>query len=229
LRVFKRYLLQFGILDAERNQSDPFGLFPGERFAGEKIVFHLGETAQQRPNDAGDVTRCDAEPGVAVHDPCGPPTDRHVSQNANYKTGSDRNTVDRRNDRLVAVDDVVDEILGLFPGRHACHGIIKNALDQLEIAAGGKCLPCARYDDRVDVGIIVDIAPDIGELGMRFGIDRIIGFRPVEGQPQYALRGIVGLEPGVGGVMIGHGTPYAVHSRAACACRYQLFLTDVRI
>ena len=176
-----------------------------QRLAGQQIVFRLGKPAQQRPDDAGDIAGRDAKPGVTVDDARGLSADRDVGEDADDEAGADRDAVDGRDDRLVAVDDVVDEVLGLLPGRHARDRIVENALDQLEIAAGRKRLAGAGDDDRVDVGIVVDVAPDMRELGMGLRIDRIVGLGPIECQPQDSLRWIIDLQAGVGGITVGHG------------------------
>src|SRR5664279_2771444 len=200
----ERDLLQIGILDAQRNQPDPLRLRAGQRLAGEQVIFRLGKPAQQRPDDAGDIAGRDPEPGVAIDDARGLSADRHVGEDADHQSGTDRDAVDRRDDRLVAIDDVVDEILGFLPCRHARDRIVEDALDQLKIAAGRKRLAGAGNDHRVDIGIVVDVSPYVGELGMGFRIDRIVGLGPVECDTKNALRWIIQLQSGVGLVTLGH-------------------------
>jgi hypothetical protein len=60
---------------------------------------------------------------------------------------------------------------------------------------------------RIDIGIVIDVAPDVGELRMCFGVDRIVGLGPVEGQPKNALRRILECQSGIGGIAIGHLYP----------------------
>ena len=100
-------------LDAQRHQADPLGLLAGQRLAGQQVVLGLGHAAQQRPDDRRVVAGRDAEPGVPVDDPGVRRGDRHVGEQADDQPGADRRALDRRHDRLRAVDDVVDEVAGL--------------------------------------------------------------------------------------------------------------------
>src|SRR5579872_5268546 len=160
---------------------------------------------------------------------------RYVSEDAHDEAGAHCNAIDGRDDRLVAIDDVVDEVFGFLPGRHAGHRIVENALDQLKIAAGRKSLAGSGDDDGVDIGILIDVAPDMGQLGVGFGINGVVGFRPIEGEPQNSLRRVFDLQLGVGGVSVGHYTPLlSIIGQVwpfvrLWASRNGSFRTDVRI
>lgn len=168
---FKSGLLQISVLDAQRHKADTLSLFAGERFAGQKIIFRFRKAAQQRPNNAGDIAGRNAKSRMTVDDAGRLSRDRNVREYADNETRADRNPVDRRNDRLVAVDDVVDKVLGLLPSRHSGDGIVEDALDQLEVASCRKGLAGPGNDNGVDIGIVIDVAPDVGQLPMRLGVD----------------------------------------------------------
>jgi hypothetical protein len=59
----------------------------------------------------------------------------------------------------------------LFPGGHPDGRVVYDILEQLEIAAGREGFARTRHNDGVDIRIVVDIAPDIRELGVGFCID----------------------------------------------------------
>jgi len=63
--------------------------------------------------------------------------------------------------------------------------------NQAEITAGGKRLSRAGYNDRVDVGIAVDIDPHVRHLGMGFRVHGIKGLRAVKSDAQDAIRRVV--------------------------------------
>ena len=86
------------------------------------MVFGLGHAAQQRPDDARDVTGSDAEPGVSIDDAGRFSRDRNVGENSDDEPSPDRRSIDGRDDHLVAIDDVVDEVLGFLPRGHALIG-----------------------------------------------------------------------------------------------------------
>jgi hypothetical protein len=112
---------------------------------------------------------------------------RDVREKADGEAGADGNPVDRRNDGLVAIDDIVDKVFGLFPGCHPDSRVVNDVFEQFEVAAGRKRFACTRHDYGVDVRIVVDVAPNIRKLGVRFGIDRIIGLLTIKRQSKDPL------------------------------------------
>ena len=75
-------------------------------------------------------------------------------------------------------------------------------------------LPGPGDDNGVDVVVVVDVAPDVRELRVGLGIDGVVCLRPVEGDAHDPLRRIVDLQPGIGGVAVGHVTPLTRFSAA---------------
>ena len=81
--------------------------------AQEQVVLRLGEPAEERPHDHGVIAGRDAEPRVAVDDRRRRSGDADVREQRHREPGADCRAVDRRDDRLAAVDDVVDEVARL--------------------------------------------------------------------------------------------------------------------
>jgi hypothetical protein len=50
------------------------------------------------------------------------------------------------------------------------HSIIKQAFDQLEVATGGERFTCPGHDHCINIRIVIDIAPNVGELSARLRI-----------------------------------------------------------
>ena len=68
----------------------------GQRLAGEEIILRLGEAAQQRPDDAGDIARGNAKPGMTIDDTRRFSANRNVGKDADDQPGADGDAVDRR-------------------------------------------------------------------------------------------------------------------------------------
>ena len=132
--------------------------------------------------------------------------DRYVGQDGNHKARAGCRAIDRGNDRLVAVDDVVDEILGFFPRLHDLVRVANHVFDQAKITTGGKRLARTGHDDRVDVGVAVDVDPHVRHLGVGFGIDRVECLGPVERDAQDAIRRVVKFQFIVFCITIRHGS-----------------------
>ncbi len=120
---------------AERHEPDALRLCAVEGLAEEQVVLRLRQPAEERPHDHRVVARCDAELRVAVDDPRVGGHDRDVGEQADGEAGTDGRAGHRRDDRLRAVDDVVDEVARLVedaqPGR-----VIRRDLDhEVEVAA----------------------------------------------------------------------------------------------
>ena len=53
--------------------------------------------------------------------------DRYVREDADDEPGAYGDAVDGGYDRLIAIDYVVDEVLGFLPGRHPRDRVVENA------------------------------------------------------------------------------------------------------
>jgi hypothetical protein len=98
-------------------------------------------------------------------DPAKVPGARPAQQDSG-EAGADRGAVHRRDDRLGAVDDVVDEVAGLLEHPDADREVVGHVGDEVEVAAGGERLALAAHDDDPGVGVGVDHRPDVREVAV---------------------------------------------------------------
>ncbi|MBA7654540.1 hypothetical protein ES703_62420 [subsurface metagenome] len=193
------------IVDSHGYQANALGLFAGDCLARQKIILCLGHAAEQRPNDRRYVTCGNPQAGVPVNNLGSLACDRHVSQNSDNEPRTRGWAIDRRDDRLVAIDDVVNEILGFLPGSHHLVEVARYSFDQAEISPRRKRLASPRHDNRVDVGVAVDINPHVGHLRVRFRIHGVEGFGTIERDPKNTVRRIVEFQFVVFGIAVRHG------------------------
>ena len=127
--------------------------------------------------------------------------DADVGQQRHRQPGADRHAVDRRDDRLVEVDHVVDDVGGLAQVRAIASALPAVGLHHAEVAAGRERLAGAgdHGDARAVVG--VDGAPDLGQLPVQAGVGRVHHLGPVERDEQHAVRPALEAEVLVVGVV----------------------------
>src|SRR5262245_19847357 len=179
-RDFQAFGLELGVLDAHRYQADALGLFAVDRLAEQQVVLCLGHAAEQRPDDDGVVAGGDAEPGVAVDDLGLLRGDRHVGQDARDQARAYGGAAHGADDRLGAVDDVVDDVARLLPGPQKRVVVLHVLFDDVEVAAGREHLAAGALDDHaVDRVVAVDVAPHIDQLAMHDRVGRVVLFGAV--------------------------------------------------
>ena len=127
--------------------------------------------------------------------------DRDVGEQADDQAGADRRAVDRRHDRLRAVDDVVDEVARLAHHPRAHGVVVDHLLDQLEAAAGGERLARALDERDADRRVAVDRRQTSASSRCSVAAD---GVEPggVERDPQHAIGGPVETQRGELGVAL---------------------------
>ena len=131
--------------------------------------------------------------------------DRHVGEQPAHQAGADGGAAHRAHHRLAAVDDVVDEVARFLPNPGAGFEVGHHLLDHREVAAGGERTAGTGDDHRIDVGVGIDVAPDLAQFAMHDGIDRIEPFRAVaHGDAQHAWMRPIEEQAGVVGVAVGH-------------------------
>ena len=108
--------------------------------------------------------------------------------------------VHRRDDRLVAVDHVVDQVARLAPDTRTDLEVVGHVLDQREVAAGGESLALSAQDHGADLRIIADVAPDPGEFAMAV----VVGGGKLAGPAHHDLE---------------HRLPDALRRSASCSVR----------
>ncbi|MNN45260.1 hypothetical protein D3C81_1595860 [compost metagenome] len=149
---------------------------------------------------------------MAVDQPRGARRHRDIRQQRRYQPGTDGGTVDRRNDRLGAVDDVVDQVFRLAPDAGAGLEGVDHLFDHLEVAAGGEGLAGTAQHHGADRGVGVNIAPNAGDLVVAACIQRIQALGTVQRDAQDALARAVKRQAGIvligrarGGIAFRHG------------------------
>jgi enoyl-CoA hydratase len=122
----------------------------------------------------------DAEPRVTVDDPRARRRDADVREERYREAGSDCMTVDRRDDRLAAVDDVVDEVTSFVKDAHARCVVACDVLDEIEVAARAEHAVGAADEDDARLRVCVDRLPYACELAVRVVPDGIELLRVAE-------------------------------------------------
>src|SRR5262249_42535559 len=87
--------------------------------------------------------------------------------------GPDAGSLDGGDDRLGAVDDVVDEVARLLPDPRARRPVPRHGFDHAEVAAGGEDAAVAAQQRHRGLRVAVDVAPDLGQLAMPVGVERV--------------------------------------------------------
>jgi hypothetical protein len=111
-----------------------------------------------------------------------------VGQQRHHQAGPDGHPVDRRDDGLLAVDQVVHHVAHL--AEHARHPLVVADLagHHGQVAAGREGL--ARAGDHHGPGLLVpgDVGPDPGQLAVHRLVGGVIHFGPVHRDQQDAVR-----------------------------------------
>ena len=174
------------VLHAQRDQADALGLLAVDRLAEQQVVLGLGHAAEQRPDDHGVIAGGDAEPRVAVDDLGLLRGDRDVGQDAGDQARADGGAAHGADDRLGAVDDVVDDVARFLPGSEQRVVVLHVVLDQVEVAAGREHLAAGALDDHaIDRVVAVDVAPHVDQLGVHDGVGGVVLLRAIHGDPQH--------------------------------------------
>src|SRR5690242_6596470 len=105
-----------------------------------------------------------AQTGVTVDDARGLRGNRNIRKQATDEAGANCGAPHRADDRLRAVDDVVNEVAGLLP--HLVPEVVVGhaALDDGEVTASRKRPLAAAQDNSGNVLAVIDIAPDGDEF-----------------------------------------------------------------
>ena len=131
--------------------------------------------------------------------------DRDVGEQPADEAGADRRAAHGADDRLRAVDQVVDEVPRLLPVARARVEVVDDALDHVEVAAGGERLARTPKHGRGHALVRVDVAPHRLELAVHLLVGGIQPARARHGDAEHAGMRPVELKTLVVGVTIGHG------------------------
>ncbi len=189
---------QFGSLDAARDEADAFRLLAGDRFAQQQVVLGLGHAAEQRPDDRRVVTGRDAKAGMAIDDLRVLRGNRNVREKPRDQPGAHGRAMHCGDDRLVAVDHVVDQVARFAPDARTNLEVGGHVLHQREVASRRKTLALASQDDGANLGVVTDVTPD----ARQFPVAVVIRGGELAGSAHYHLEhGLGMLGEGQGGVV----------------------------
>jgi enoyl-CoA hydratase len=180
----ERALLELVRGNAERDEADPLRLLAADRLAQEQVVFRLRHPAEQGPHENRMVTGRDAQSGVAVDDARARCRDAHVREQRHRQACADCRAVDRRDNRLAAVDDVVDEVARLVEHAEPRVPVARDVLDEREVAAGAERAAGAADEDDARLLVPVDLLPDLGEVPVRLVADGVELAGRVQREPE---------------------------------------------
>jgi len=103
---------------------------------------------------------------MAVDDPRVLRRDGNVRQEADHQPRADGRAMHCGNDDLGAIDHVVDDIARLAPDPRAHVGLVGDVLHEREVAAGREPASGTADDGHPDIGVAIDVAPDVGQLAV---------------------------------------------------------------
>ncbi|CKT30905.1 Uncharacterised protein [Mycobacterium tuberculosis] len=193
------------VVDADGDQTDAFGLLPGQRLAGQQVVLGLGHADQQGPADRRVIPRGDPEFGVPIDDLRGAARHRNVGEQRDNQTRTDGRAPNRRHHRLVEVDQVEHQVAGLAHDAQPALVVADGFGDQVETAAGGKGLAFTADQDHAHGRVAIDHRPDVGKVAVHVRPDRV---QPggVQHQLQHAFvtRLVVDFAAQAGEVVVGN-------------------------
>src|SRR5262249_59428463 len=89
--------------------------------------------------------------------------------------------INRRNDWLVQIGDVMHDVRGLFHGHGNALDIALERLDHIQVASGRKRRTSTGYDDHMGGRIVSDIEPDARQLPVQPRVRGVVGLRAING------------------------------------------------
>ena len=119
------------------------------------------------------VTGDDADAGVAVDDPGVASSNGDVGEQPHDQSSTDCRAFHRGDDRLGAVDRVVDQVARLTPDGGPVLEAADDVVDHVEVTAGRERPAFTAHDDDIDLGVLVDGQPDVGELPVHPTVGRV--------------------------------------------------------
>ena len=101
--------------------------------------------------------------------------DRHVTQQCDVGGKTERVTVDGGDDRLFDIEQVLDHppAIGHHDSSAAAAFVLGRLVTAGQIAAHGKRLACPGQQNRVDVTVLGQVQPDLLELVVECGVNRV--------------------------------------------------------
>jgi len=144
-----------------------------------------------------------AEARVPVGQSRGRRDDAHVGEQRDDEARADGGAVDRRDDRLVEIDHVVDEVRCLAHGARHRVGVPRHLLHQRKVAAGRERLTGAGDERHAHLRVGVDGEPHLGELPVQARVRGVHHLRAIDRDHEHPVRLEVEDEVPVVGVVHG--------------------------
>ena len=144
-----------------------------DRLAGQQVVLRLRHAAQERPDHRRVIAGRHAKTRMAVNDLCGARRDRDIGHHRDDEARTDRRSVNRRNDGLVAVDHVVNQIARFAVHAHAHRVVFDLCVDQIEASTRRERAAFAAHQHDARFRISVDHRPDIWKFSMNAFVDSV--------------------------------------------------------
>ena len=192
------------IVRTEGHEPNAFRLFTGHGLTQKQVVFSLGHSAEQRPDDRGMIAGRHTQPRVAINDARGPACHRNVRHHGRRETGADGRPLDRGDHRLGAVDHVVDDIVRLLPGLELGVPVIGHFLDQIQLTAGRIHASVATQKHHRCFIVPFDVPPNMGQFPVPVLVQSIQFSGIRQDDFEDARRGAIELQCGITGIVHGH-------------------------
>ena len=128
-----------------------------------------------------------AQAHMAIGEPRPFPGDGDVGQQRHGQAGAHRHAVDGRNDRLVQVNHMMDDVAGFLHGGSDDFGVADGLLDHLEIAAGRKGITGAGDDRHPHLRVLPQVGPDAAEFVVQGEPGGVEHLRAVHRQQSHAI------------------------------------------
>ena len=111
----------------------------------------------------------------------------NVSHQGHRQAGAHRHAVDGGDDRLVQVENVIDDVGGFLRVLRHDGGVVDGLLDHLKIAAGGEGFAGAGDDGHPRLRVGGDVPPDAAQLAVQPKVGGVEGFGTVHRQVDHAV------------------------------------------
>ena len=186
---------------AQGDQADALRLPPVYELAGQQVILGLGQTAQQRPDDAGVVAGGHPQADVAVGQSGPLRGDGDVGHEGHRQPRAHGGAVNGRDDGLVQVEHVVDDVPRLAEEDVQHHlGAVEGLLDHVVVAPGREGLTGAGDDHRPHLVVPPQVQPDAGELVVQAAVGGVEGLGTVHGDDGHPVP-LLGDQVAIGAVV----------------------------
>ena len=152
------------------DKTDTFGFFAVDKLAGQQVILRFRHAAEQRPHNRSVIARSPSHFGMPVAQTGTLGHDADIGKQTDNNACTHSDAVDRCDDRLRAVQHVVDDVARLFQDLHDFFVMAVRVPDSVEIAARGKRTARTGQHNDARFRILIDHGPKIGKSLMHAGI-----------------------------------------------------------